>query len=287
MFVADRKQEQKGLGDPVKVVALNKTGSEYFASVINQQSLAVFEDIPRILGSKKVDSDYSLLRVSLILSHANKVVLAYTPTTGCQQSAVLGIMAVCQALLTLGKGVNLVVNDADQGLFDVAVVNCLTTVNAFQSNGLSVLSVTKITRDNIPAFDCLLTIEAQYNIIQECFEIAQKSPHINVVALNSTEGICTPVGAEPECTVVSESVSTSAYALTGGLYAASTSPCHWRYKNFSINPSKPSHFNVNDFIPTDEQVSALYWHYRYSIFYTSCIAGSSIAGVVGGTKSTT
>lgn len=244
MFVADIKREPECLGDPVKIVDLNKTGCEYFASVINQRSLAVFDDILRILGSKQVNSD-TILKASLALSHANKVVLTYTPTksTCCQQIAVLGVLVVCQALLTLGKAVTLVVNEADKKLFG-AVVNYLTNLHSVAH--IKIVSMETATQ---VAFDCLLTITEDCG--HELFKMAQKNPHTNIVALNRTEA---PVKAGADYAILTESISTGACALAGGLYVVSSSPYHWRYKNYSINMNKPPQFSLTSFIPTNDQV---------------------------------
>ncbi len=251
MFVADIKQEPKSINDSIKIVNLNKDGCEYFASIINRSSLAVFDDILKTLDSTKVKSD-SLLKASLILSHANEVVLVYTPTAYCQETILLGIIILCQALQTLQKKVTLVVNERDRKLFSV-VLDCLAKANTFHGGAFRILPA---TTDNVLSFNCILTFAQDCQFTHRCFETAQKNPHTNIVTLDSIGSPCSKVEAISDCTIRTESVSASTYALAGGLYVASTSSCHWRYKNHAINTHiKQSQFSVNDFIPTHGQVS--------------------------------
>ena len=144
---------------------------------------------------------------------------------------------------------------------------------------------------NSPAYDCLLAIEragrnsrgayctmkgrdiSQFiEPVDELFELALQNPHITTVAIGDggnelgmgkvydsvVKNI--PLGETIACSVPSDFLIAAGvsnwggYALACGLYVASSSPVHWRYRNFSINADKPPLFDVHKFLPTAEQV---------------------------------
>ncbi len=258
MFIGDIKREPTSLGDAVKMIKLNKAGCEYFASVINQNSIAVFEGIQRALGIKPINVQVNsspLLEVTLKLSHANKVVLAYIPKHSCQHIDVLGIMVFCQALLILRKGVTLVVKKADKNLFDIAIQHMVETFHV-DTPTIVTVSQNVTIEDNIPVFDCLLmTSQNCYDAVKGILDIAQKNSHTSVITLNNYHCKATEIESD---IIVTENLVNSAYALAGGLYVASTSPYHWRYKNYSINSHQQPQFSVDDFIPTNDQVGVCF-----------------------------
>ena len=142
-----------------------------------------------------------------------------------------------------------------------------------------------------PVYDCLLAIEragrnshgtycsmkgkdiSQYvQPIDELFEMARQNPHITTIGIGDggnelgmgkvydsiVKNI--PLGETIGCCVsadflIAAGVSNwGGYALACGLYIASNSPFHWRYRNRAVNADQPPQFSVHKFLPTAEQV---------------------------------
>ena len=143
-----------------------------------------------------------------------------------------------------------------------------------------------------PAYDCLVAIERAGRNSQgaycsmkgkdvsqhvqpfdELFEIAQRNPHITTICIGDggnelgmgkvydsvVKNI--PFGETIACSVSADYVVAAGvsnwggYAIACGLYVASSSPIHWRYRNHGINAEQPPQFDVHKFLPTAEMVS--------------------------------
>ena len=143
-----------------------------------------------------------------------------------------------------------------------------------------------------PAYDCLVAIEragrnslgayssmkgkdmSQYvQPFDELFEIAQRNPHIATICIGDggnelgmgkvydsiVKNI--PFGETIACSVAADYVIAAGvsnwggYAIACGLYVASSSPIHWRYRNRSISAEQTPQFDVHKFLPTAEVVS--------------------------------
>ena len=143
-----------------------------------------------------------------------------------------------------------------------------------------------------PAYDCLVTIERagrnshgsycsmkgkdvsqSVQPFDELFEIGQRNPHITTICIGDGGNELgmgkvydsvvkhIPLGETIACSVAADYVLAAGvsnwggYAVACGLFVASTSPLHWRYRNHAIDADQPPRFDVHKFLPTAEQVS--------------------------------
>lgn len=206
-----------------------------------------------------------------------------------------GALAICQALTTLGKEVTLVVDDGREELYTSCVEHMVevgvlqagsVAVIPFKE------AKEKMMASSPPMYDCLVAIEragrnsrgiyctmkgidiSQYvEPFDELFEMAQQNPHVMTIGIGdggNELGMgkaydCVikdiPLGETIACSVSADSLIAAGvsnwggYALACGLYIASGSPFHWRYRNHAINADQPPQFDVYRFLPTAEQVS--------------------------------
>ena len=310
MFIADIKLSPTMLDDTVEIVQLSRPSAPYFTSVINRKSLPTFEALEQALlddpgkrGVAHLFQKSDLLRATLALSHAHSVAV----TTGfpvCTEFEIKeetdglpGALAVCQALVTFGKDVTLVVDEGREKLY-TSCVEHMVEVGALQAGSVAVIPFKEAKEkmkdapsSSPPVYGCLVAIEragrnshgtycsmkgkdiSQYvESIDELFEMAQQNPHITTISIGDggnelgmgkvydsvVKNI--PLGETIGCDVSADFLMAAGvsnwggYALACGLYVASSSPFHWRYRNHAINADQSPQFDVHKFLPTAEQV---------------------------------
>ena len=222
MFIADIKLSPTMLDDTVEVVQLSRATAPYFASVINRKSLPTFEalelallDDPGKRGVAHLFQKSDLLKATLALSHSRSVAVT-TGFPACTEFEVKeetdglpGALAVCQALVTLGKEVTLVVDEGREKLY-TSCVEHMVEVGALEAGSVAVIpfkEAKKMMMDSPPSssrpvYDCLVAIEragrnshgtyctmkgkdiSQYvEPIDELFEMAQQNPHITTIGI--------------------------------------------------------------------------------------------------------
>ena len=314
MYITDVKLQPKDLQDTIEIVQLSRLDDAYFASAINRMSLFAFDELERALlddpgrrGIAHLFQKSDLLKATLSLSHARSVAV----TTGfpvCTEFDVKeetdglpGAMAVCQALVCLGKEVTLIVDKDSESLYGSCVAHAVE-IGAFGAGKVTIVTFEKAkelmahdSASNSPPYDCLLAIEragpnsqgvyssmkgldiSQYvQPIDELFEMALRNPLVTTVGIGDggnelgmgkvfrsvVENI--PLGEKIACKVSTDYLIVAGvsnwggYALACGLYLASRSPVHWRYRNHAINADRPPQFDVAKFLPTAEQVRCLW-----------------------------
>ena len=310
MFITDIKVSPIKLDDTVEIVQLSRPSASYFASVINQKSLPTFEALEQVLlvdpgkrGVAHLFQKSDLLKATLALSHARSVAVT-TGFPACTEFEIKeetdglpGALAVCQALVTLGKEVSLIVDEGREKLY-ISCIEHMVEIGALPTGSVAVIpfkeakeKMKSAPSSRPPVYDCLVAIEragrnshgtyssmkgkdiSQYvEPIDELFEIAQQNPHIMTIGIGDggnelgmgkvydsvVKNI--PLGETIACCVsadflIAAGVSNwGGYALACGLYVASGSPFHWRYRNHAIDADQPPEFNVHQFLPTAEQV---------------------------------
>ena len=308
MFITDVKYQPKPIDDYPDVVPLSRSGDPFFASIIGQKAVEMFSKLEQIIlddpGNRGVAHLFvksELLKATLALSHSNRVAI----TTGfpCntdyevkeETDGLPGALAICQALLTLGKEVTLISDSSNQALFE-SCVRHMVSIGTFKSQ-VPVVPLAKATElfdfksARLP-FDCLLAIErtgraadgtyrtmkgrdvSQYvDPIDDLFVSAQANPLVTTIGIGDggnelgmgkvigkvKEYI--PLGETIACVVPSDFLIAAGvsnwggYAVAMGLYLASSCQLHWRYRNHGINTESPPKLQVSEILPTAEQVS--------------------------------
>ena len=223
MFIADDKISPLELDDTVEVVQLSRPTAPYFSSVINRRSLPTFEalelallDDPGKRGVAHLFQKSDLLKATLALSHSRSVAVT-TGFPACTEFEVKeetdglpGALAVCQALVTLGKEVTLVVDEGREKLY-TSCVEHMVEVGALEAGSVAVIPFKEVKKmmmkdsspsSSQPVYDCLVAIEragrnshgtyctmkgkdiSQYvEPIDELFEMAQQNPHITTIGI--------------------------------------------------------------------------------------------------------
>lgn len=226
MFITDVKAEPKDLDDEIEIIQLSRTNDAYYASVINHNSLPIFEGLEQVLlddteekGIAHLFQKSDLLRAVLALSHARTVAV----TTGFPVRTEFdvtekingppGALAVCQALLSLGKDVTLIVDERRENLY-ISCVKHMVDIGAIKSGTLAVIPFEKAKKKlqqnstlSTPVYDCLLSINrpgrnrygtycsikgedisryVQPIVIDELFEMAQQNPHITTIGIGDS-----------------------------------------------------------------------------------------------------
>lgn len=224
MFITDIKAESKDLDDEIEIVELSRPNDAYYASVISQNSLPFFEALEQMLlddteekGIAHLFQKSDLLKAVLALSHARTVAV----TTGFpvhtefdvmeMTNGPPGALAVCQALLTLGKKVTLIIDEGRENLY-VSCVKHMVDVGALKGGSLAVIPFEKAMEKlqqnsslSTPVYDCLLSINRPgrntygtyystkgENIshyiqpIDKLFEMAQQNSHITTIGIGDS-----------------------------------------------------------------------------------------------------
>ena len=312
MFITDVKAESIDLDDEIEIVQLSRPNDAYYASVINQKSLPFFEALEQVLlddtkekGIAHLFQKSDLLKAVLTLSHARTVAV----TTGFPVRTEVDVMevtngppgalAICQALLTLGKEVTLIIDEWSENLY-ISCVKHMVDIGAIKGGTLAVIPFEKVKEKlqqnsslSAPVYDCLLSInrpgrnrygtycsikgeDISHNVqpVDELFEMAQQNPHITTIGIGDSgnelgmgrvyssvvknislgETIASSVSAD--YLIVAGVSDWGGYAVACGLYVASNSPFHWRYRNHAINADQPPQFDLHKFLPTTDQVRA-------------------------------
>ena len=208
-----------------------------------------------------------------------------------------GALAICHALLCLGKEVTLVADESNATLFNLCA-DYMTSIGGLKSKISVVLleSVREMKESSAhPLFDCLLAIErvgpnkdgayltmkgrdvAEFvDPIDGLFEEVRGDPRVTTIGIGDGgnevgmgkvhaavyEHI--PLGSQIGCVVTTDCLIASGvsnwagHALAAGLYAVSQCPLHWRYRNRGVDAeTPPTSLDITDFVNT-ERVSQLY-----------------------------
>ena len=177
MYITDQKSNPKPLEATPQVVQISRESAPFFASVIGDKAVwslskleqAILED-PGKRGVAHLFQKSDLLKAVLALSHANRVAV----TTGfpCnidyevkeETDGLPGALAICQALLALGKEVTLISDSGNQALFEFCVAH-MVSIGALKAqvpvkpfSEARELYNTSCSKDT-PPFDCFLAIE--------------------------------------------------------------------------------------------------------------------------------
>ena len=310
MFITDVKVEAKDLDDEVEIVQLSRPNDAYYASVINQNSLPFFEALEQTLladmeekGTAHLFQKSDLLKAVLSLSHARTVAV----TTGFPVHTEFGVMevtngppgalAICQALVILGKEVTLIIDEWSENLY-ISCVKHMVGIGAIKGGTLAVIPFEKAKEKlqqnstlSTPVYDCLLSInrpgrncygtyrskegeDISHSVqpVDELFEIARQNPHITTIGIGDSGNELgmgrvyrsvvknIPLGETIACSVSADYLIVAGvsnwggYAVACGLFVASNSPFHWRYRNHAINADQPPQFDLHKFLPTTDQV---------------------------------
>ena len=179
---------------------LSRPNDVYFASVINHNSLAIFEELEKALldnQERKVVAGLSshshLLKVTLTLSHARKVVVAaYSPQKG-EICSLSGTLTVYQALLTLEEEVSLIIDEGDENIYNLCIEHMVEN-GAFEAGLLpTIILQHEMFEQSYPAYDCILVIErADQNhcstnhsqLIDKMFEMVRQNSHMTIIRMS-------------------------------------------------------------------------------------------------------
>ena len=319
MFITDIKAESKDLDDEIEIVQLSRPNDAYYASVINQNSLPFFEALEQMLlddieekGIAYLFQKSDLLKAVLSLSHARTVAVTtgFPVRTEFDVMEVIngppGALAVCQALLALGKEVTLIVDEWRENLYSSCVKH-MVDIGALKGGTLSVIPYKKAKKKlqqnstlSTPVYDCLLSINrpgrnccgiycsikgediSHYvQPVDELFEMAQQNPHVTTIGIgdsgnelgmgrvydsvvkNISLGETIACSVSADYLIVAGVSNWGGYAVACGLYVASNSQFHWRYRNYAINADQPPRFDLHKFLPTTDQVRVLSSKYLF------------------------
>lgn len=323
MFITDVKVEPKILDDSAVIVQLSQPADAYFASVINHKSLAVFEELERLLlddpgrrGVAHLFQKSDLLKATLSLSHSRSVAIT-TGYPACTEfdikeetDGLPGALAICRALITLCKEVTLVVDEDRESLYR-SCVEYAVEIGTLEGDSLAVVSFEKAKErlqqvddscsTSRSAYDCLIAIERAgrnergtyctmkgqdiskfVQPVDQLFDMARKNPHIATIGIGDggnelgmgkvydsvVKNI--PLGETIACSVAADYLIAAGvsnwggYALACGLFVASSSPVHWRYRNGAIDADHPPKVDINKFLPTADQVRTRLIKFMYS-----------------------
>lgn len=205
-----------------------------------------------------------------------------------------GALSICQGLLALDKEVVLISDSENQSLFESCIDHMVKEGSLKSSVEVLPCSkateMWKAASSDAPPWDCLVAFEragwgkdkihrtmkakpVSVDPVDEIFIMALSNPLVSTVAIGDGgnelgmgkvyEQVVKhiPLGeiianVTPADFAIASGVSNWAgYAVTLGLYVASSSPMHWRYRNHAIDADQPPSLNRNNFIPTASQVS--------------------------------
>ena len=264
--MSDVEVKPVALDDTVEIIQVSRPGCDFYASVISTKSLISFKALKRILQSEKAASDVpipdsDLLEATLTLSHAMNVLITYHSephSVICQD--VLGILVLSRHFLPLEK-VSLFNEQSNLALFDVCI-NHMVEIGVLKPTTLPSIVVNSDHMDN-STLDCNNAIskwcEDQHHDSVILHAHSNSTTATIAVSDSSSTSKNEPndTAGTPDFIVAAKSYDAGAYALACGLYVVSTSPYHWRYKNFAINVEKQPPFCVQDFLPLSEQVRSI------------------------------
>ena len=204
-----------------------------------------------------------------------------------------GALSICQSLLALDKEVVLISDSENVGLFE-SCVDKMVSLGALKTPVKVIpcqeaIDIWNEANVDVPPWDCLLAIEragrakdGKYHSmsnklvsvepVDDLFEMASRNPLVSTIGIGDGgnelgmgkvyEQVVKhiPHGEKIACEIPTDFVvvagvsNWAGYAVSLGLYVASCSPIHWRYRNHGINADDIPNFNVMDFLPTNDQV---------------------------------
>ena len=201
-----------------------------------------------------------------------------------------GALAICHALLRLGKKVTLIVDHSNATLFNLCT-DYMSSIDSLTSK-ISVLlleNVQDMMRDvSQPVFDCLVAVgragrnkDGSYmstsevdcskyvNRIDDLFLKALEDPRVLTIGVGGngnevgmgkvTEAVNKHItgGSRIGCVVPTDYLITTGVsnwggdALAAGLYAVSQCQLHWRYRHHGVNAETPPTLDINNFVNTE------------------------------------
>ena len=306
MFITDILARPVPNPDEIEIIQLSRQDQPFFASALELKSVDILSNMEKVLlddpverGTIHLFQQSDLLKSILALSHASRVAI----TTGFpvhtdrqvkeETDGLPGALAICQALLALGKDVTLLCDNSCQSLYK-SCVDHLSQLGALKCPVPVVsineaLRMSKLIIPGVPTWDVLVAIEragrnksGEYHTMQaklvcvdpvdDLFAAAILDPLVSTICIGDGGNELgmgkvydqvvkhipkgSVIACETACDfVVAAGVSNWAgYAIALGLYVVSCSSMHWRYKNHAIDADQVPDLNMDSFLPTSEQV---------------------------------
>ena len=240
------------------------------------------------------DNDFMKSVLTLSHANSVAVIFGFPCNAGCQNleetDGPPGALSIAQALQTLGKKVVIVSEERNKELIETSI-EILVSSGALKSK-LDFLSCKDLILSKSEGFDCLVAIErtglaedgchytsrgrdvTEYlEPVDEVFLSAQNSSSMVTIGIGDrgnelglgkirkkVEKIMKN-GAVLGCSVASDYVimagvsNWGGYAISVGLYLLANCPVHWRYVQHGINFEESRNWKLEQFLPTNEQVS--------------------------------
>lgn len=242
----------------------------------------------------KEEGDFTRAVFSLSHARSVAVIFGFPCNAGCENleetDGPPGAFAIAQALQALGKKVVIVSENRNK----ILVEKCseyLVNSGALKSK-VDFVSCSDLSEGRFKDYDCLVAIErigqakdgCHYSSIgtdltpllepiDELFGKAQSNPSIVTIGIGDRgnelglgkvkERVANVMrdGAKLGCIVTSDHVilagvsNWGGYALSVGLYILVQCPVHWRYVSRGVNVEEDMKWMLDQFLPTDEQVS--------------------------------
>ena len=211
-----------------------------------------------------------------------------------------GALSIARALLALEKEVTIISDQRSKALYTSCISHVVDTGGLQSHIPVIQYTEAKALFDSAEAaspFDCLLAIErsgrasdgAHYSMhavdvsqyvdpVDDLFQRVQTDQLVATIGVGDGGNEVgmgkvleqvkqhIPLGEKVACVtpadfLIAAGVSNWAgYALSVGLFVASRSPMHWRYRHRGINAETPPDFSVSEFLPSPLHVSG------YSVF---------------------
>ena len=217
------------------------------------------------------NTDPTLLKAALVVSHANKVAILLRDLESC---SLLGAFAICQALLTLEKQVILISGDDNRESLETCAAK-MVSMGVLMSH-IPTVPLAKVksvaSTSTHPDFDCLVTFsvvrdsntDVHINLTERGYKTSESSDTLSAEVFESKKVFVSErrnafkldeVHLPRDHAITTSFSNWGGYALSLGLYLISTCPLHWRYKNHGSGAESPPDFSVSQFLPSSEDVS--------------------------------
>ena len=256
LFLSDIKYQLKQLKNIPEVVAISNDidGEPFFASIVSLRSLEKVSKLEQmVLSSHETvhsNTNATLLKAVLVVSHASKVaILLRDFVRGEESCSLLGVFAICQALLTLEKQVVLISSDDNRQSLETSVTKMVRMGILTSKIPICPLSKVESAGSTLES-DCLVTFSAVRDSNTSAHTNPSESSKLFVSECRNAfklDKACLPIATRFS--------NWGGYALSLGLYLVSSCPLHWRYKNRGIGAESPPDLSVSQFLPSPENVS--------------------------------
>ena len=218
MLISDQLYIPQPLASPPRVIQISRSGTPFFASILNEKTSQLFPKLEQILledrshrGVQHLFQETDLLCATLALSHAKQVaiIIGFPCLVEFEvkeeTDGLPGALAICQALQCLGKSVTLIADAGNRALFQSCVDHVVK--NGGLKHEIDVVTLKNPKKLEVggkgnPIFDCFLAIErsrknknSAYITVKEkdisklvdpidnLFEEAQTHPLVTTIAI--------------------------------------------------------------------------------------------------------